>query len=83
MKSEIEFAIYLAKRESKKLMEGFDVLVNLKNFLELNNEYETKFNSIKKLYGLEGSANVRFVGLYHSFIIRKINNVGLYPFKNE
>jgi hypothetical protein len=82
MKSEIELAMHLAKRESKKLNKGYDVLVDITKFRSSDKKSILSAGKIQQLLKLMGSGELRFIGMNYAFAETEYLNVGFYPYEN-
>jgi hypothetical protein len=82
MKSEIELAMHLAKRESKKLRKGYDVLVDITKFRSADKKSVLSAGKIHQLLKLMGSGELRFIGMNYAFAEAEFANVGFYPYEN-
>ena len=83
MKSELELALHLAKRESKKLHVGFDVFIDIRNLKTLTNVMGINFSKLKRMLTILGGGNLQFLGLDYASKESMQENVGLYSHKNE
>jgi hypothetical protein len=62
MKSEIELAMHLAKRESLKLRKGYNVRVDLTKFRSNEKRNVLSFERIQQQLKSMGSGNMKFIG---------------------
>ncbi len=66
MKSEIELAMHLAKRESQKLKKGYHVLVDLTKFRTGERNNYANYERIQRQLRLMGSGELKLVGMNFS-----------------
>ena len=83
MKSELELALHLAKRESKKLSKGFDILIDIRNVKNPTNAMDISFSKMKRILGMLGGGNLRFAGLDYAYEMQSPETVGFYSNENE
>ena len=81
MKSELELAVHLAKRESEKLKKGFEVKLNLRNFHSSEYIVETYLIKMKKILSLAGCGSFNYIGYAPARLAIEIG--GFYPYENE
>jgi hypothetical protein len=84
MKSEVELAMHLAKRESKKLKKGYNVLIDITKFHSSEKVFSGNYGRIQHLLKMMGSGDLKFIGMNYN-ILAETNyaNVGFYPYENE
>jgi hypothetical protein len=87
MKSELELAFYIARKEITKLKEGFDVLLDLDGMLT-DKDYSHKIHQrARKIFITLGASRVRWINTASKIKINKrtdseyfaFDNVGFYP----
>jgi hypothetical protein len=83
MRSELELALHLAKRESKKLRKGFDILIDIQNMKSPVNAMDISFSKLKRILGVLGGGRMMFAGINFALEHETHQNVGLYPNENE
>ncbi len=83
MKSEIDLAFQLIKKEIKKLEPGYKVLIDIQNLDAGNSSFEFKFNKYRRILRLMGAGTVKFLGLSSLFTQNKLETGGDYSYKNE
>jgi hypothetical protein len=82
MKSEIELAMHLARNESKKLIRGYDVLIDITRFKSANKIFMMSYDRIRKLLKLMGSGEIKFIGINYAQLQTEGASVGFFPYKN-
>ena len=82
MKSELDLAFQLARQESRKLMPGFDVFVNIRNLNIPNKELLLDFERFERILKIMGGGSLKIVGLENTLSGFMYRNVGLYPYEN-
>ena len=83
MKSELELALHLAKKESRKLKQGFDILIDIQNLHSPVNSMDISFSKVKRILGILGGGKMHFAGLNYEIEKPVYENVGFYPDENE
>ncbi|MGD2036150.1 MAG: hypothetical protein PVF73_13885 [Bacteroidales bacterium] len=83
MKSEIELAIYLMKKEIRKLSPGFDVDIDIHNMDVNLSPHQLKVRKYRKILKLMGAGSVRFVGLSYLMAEPVHESGGDYSYENE
>jgi hypothetical protein len=83
MQWELELALYLAKKESKKLQRGFNVVIDIREMETPLKNMEIHFGKIKRILKMLGSASLEFVGVDYTFKRSLFENVGFYAYENE
>ena len=83
MKSELDLALQLAKLETKKLMPGFSVLLNVENLNTADEELKLDFERFERIIKLMGGGSLRIAGLDAALFGLKTKSVGFYPYENE
>ena len=87
MKSEIELAFYIARREIKKLKDGYDVLLDLDGMLADKHLCSKLHLRARKIFITLGASRVRWINTASKIRTNKmvdseyfaIDNVGFYP----
>ena len=82
MKSEVELAFYLARKEIKKLSEGFRVILDLDGMhsdKSINNSIYTK---AKRVFTTLGASRVSSIGVISRMPLIKINDLEYFAFEN-
>jgi hypothetical protein len=87
MKSELELAFYLARRESKKLTEGYEVILDLDGMHTTKKLYDSISDRTRRMFMTLGASNVKSIGAvplmqpttYQSIEYFPFSNVGIYP----
>ena len=82
MKSEVELAYHLAKKESNKLKVGFNVLADVRHFKCSPESFGMNILKLKKVLKTLGSGNMKFVGFNNPLPVKATSSVGLYPYEN-
>jgi hypothetical protein len=63
MKSELELALYLVKKETKKLISGFTVLMDIKNLNSSNTRSHSNKRWVSNLAKSIGAGKIKQIGL--------------------
>jgi hypothetical protein len=87
MKSELELAFYLARKEIKKLSEGFEVVLDLDGMHTDKNINNTVHAKAKRIFEALGAGKVRSIGALvnmprvktNEFDYFSFESVGFYP----
>jgi hypothetical protein len=82
MNSEIELAMHLANRESKKLKKGYKVLVDITRLNSADNKITDNYSRIQQQLNLMGSGDIKFIDTTHKLADYKNAFVGFYPYEN-
>ena len=82
MKSEVELAFHLARKESNKLERGFNVLADVRNFKCTPESFGMNLLKLKKILKNMGGGEMKFVGFSYSNPKTITETVGLYPYEN-
>ena len=80
MKSELQLAIHLVRKESIKLNPGYEILLDIKNLK--TDRRELNFNKLSRLLMKMGGGTILNVGLDYDSEISESNNGGFYPHEN-
>lgn len=83
MKSEIDLALCLMKKEIRKLKSGFEVIIDIQKMNTGLSPMSFNFSKYRKLLRLMGAGSVQFLGLSHFFEEHRYQNGGYYPHENE
>ncbi len=87
MKSELELAFYLAKKESKRLTYGFNVILDFDGMYTNNEGDKTIFSKAKGIFSSLGAGNIKSIGVINMAPKLKkyklehflFDSVGFYP----
>jgi hypothetical protein len=82
MESELELAMHLAKRESKKLKKGYNVLLDVTRFHSSEKRISKNYARMNHLLKLMGSGDLKFIDMKQNLTEFKYSTVGLYPYEN-
>ena len=82
MKSELELAFHLAKEESKKLLPGYNILVDIKNMKTTWKEFGSGLSKLNRLFREAGGGRLQIMGIDYESWSSTLNNVGFYPYEN-
>jgi hypothetical protein len=82
MNSEIELAMHLAKRESKKLKKGYNVLVDITRLNSADKKISHNYSRIQQQLNLMGSGDIKFIDMTQESADYKNVFVGFYPYEN-
>lgn len=82
MKSEVELAMHLARRESKKLKTGYNVLIDITKFHSSEKVFSKNYTRIQQLLKMMGSGELKFIGMNYVLTESANDNVGFYPYEN-
>jgi nitrous oxide reductase accessory protein NosL len=82
MKSELELAFYLAKKESKKLTRGFDVILDLDGMHTLKEVNKSIYSKAKETFYALGAANIRSIGAMAKVPIYKKHDLEYFAFES-
>lgn len=82
MKSELELAFYLARREIKKLSEGFEVILDLDGMHTDKNISINVQAKAKRIFETLGAGNVRSIGALKHLPRYKTNDLEYFSFES-
>lgn len=82
MKSELELAFYLARKEIKKLSEGFEVVLDLDGMHADKNINNTVHAKAKRIFEALGAGKVRSVGVISKMPSVKIKEFDYFSFES-
>jgi hypothetical protein len=82
MKSEVELAMHLLKRESKKLKKGYNVLIDITRFHTAETAFSQNYSRIQHLLKMMGSGELKFIGMNYALEESVNESVGFYPYEN-
>jgi len=79
MESEIDLTMHLIHTESKKLVSGFGVLLDIHNLDTKDKNLKNNLNKIKNALKELGCGEITFKGTEYGTRLNNINTVGFYP----
>lgn len=87
MKSELELAFYLARKESKKLREGYEVILDLDGMYTDKKLYNSIQARVRRIFLTLGAKEIKMVGAIPKMPLGKMidlehfafDGVGFYP----
>lgn len=87
MKSELELAFYLARKESKKLREGYEVILDLDGLYTDKKLYNSIQTRVRRIFLTLGASKIKMAGAIPKMPSGKVvdleyfafEGVGLYP----
>lgn len=82
MKSELELAFYLARKESKKLSEGYNVILDLDGMYTDKNLYNSIQKRLRKIFITLGANSVKSVGAIPNMTQSKTADLEYFPFES-
>ena len=82
MKSELELAFYLSKRESKKLRNGFEVIVDLDGMHTDKSVNQSVQSNAKRIFTTLGAGRIRFVGAIPQMQPVRLTEMEYFGFEN-
>lgn len=82
MKSELELAFYLARKESKKLIHGYDVILDLDGMYTDKNLYNTIHSRLNKIFKTLGASEIKSIGAIPKMPYTKLVDLEYFPFES-
>ncbi len=82
MKSEVELAFYLARKEIKKLRDGFIVILDLDGMHSDRSVYNTIQAKARRVFITLGASRVTSVGVVSRLVDIKPNDLEYFAFEN-
>jgi hypothetical protein len=79
LRSELELALHLTKSESRKLKNGFKVIIDIRNMKTPINVLGINFSKLKRMLTILGAENLHFVGVDYASSKSVSEYVGFYP----
>lgn len=87
MKSELELAFFVARKECQKLTKGYQVSLDLDGMHTPNNLHDSIFSRARRMFTTLGASNVKSIGALEQMQASQIMNleylafdgVGFYP----